>query len=143
MAAPQNELDLLAIFHYVLAALSALFGLFPVIHVVLGVAMVTGRLDGGRGGPPQELFGWVFIAMGAALILAAFAYAALLVLAGSFLKSRRHWTYCLVMAAVSCAFFPFGTVLGVFTIVALSRPETKALFAVTAPPRPATPPAAG
>ncbi len=143
MASPQNDLDLLAIFHYVLAALSALFGLFPVIYVVMGVAMVTGRLgDGHRGGPP-ELFGWIFIAMGALLVLGALGYAALLVLAGRFLQLRRHWTYCLVMAAVSCAFFPFGTVLGVFTVIGLSKPDAKALFEATAPPRPSTPPAGG
>lgn len=143
MAPPQKDLDLLATFHYVLAALAALFGLFPVIHVAIGIAMVTGRLDDGRHPGPPELFGWIFIAAGAALILGAFAYAAMLLLAGRFLRWRRHHTYCLAMAGVSCAFFPFGTVLGVFTILALSRPEVRALFEVTAPPRPATPPAGG
>jgi hypothetical protein len=47
------------------------------------------------------------------------------------------------MAAVSCAFFPFGTVLGVLTILTLSRPEARALFPATVPPPPATPPAGG
>jgi hypothetical protein len=32
------------------------------------------------------------------------------------------------VAALSCAFMPFGTVLGVFTIVVLVRPSVKQLF---------------
>ena len=38
------------------------------------------------------------------------------------------------MAAISCAFMPFGTVLGVFTLIVLLRPGVKELFGVgTAP----------
>ena len=34
------------------------------------------------------------------------------------------------MAAVECVFMPFGTVLGVFTIIVLMREPVKQLFAV-------------
>lgn len=50
-------------------------------------------------------------------------------IAGRFLALARHWTFCLVVAALSCAFFPFGTVLEVFSIIALSESESKAVFA--------------
>ena len=36
--------------------------------------------------------------------------------------------YCFVVAAIECILIPFGTVLGVFTIIALSRPSVKVLF---------------
>jgi hypothetical protein len=32
------------------------------------------------------------------------------------------------MAAVACIFVPFGTVLGVLTIIVLTRPSVRALF---------------
>jgi hypothetical protein len=35
------------------------------------------------------------------------------------------------MACIDCAFFPFGTVLGVFTILTLSRETVKTLFDVS------------
>ena len=39
------------------------------------------------------------------------------------------------MAGIECMFTPFGTVLGVFTIIVLMRPEVKTMFGiVTAPP---------
>ena len=36
--------------------------------------------------------------------------------------------YCLVVAAIECLFIPFGTVLGVFTIVVLNRSSVRSLF---------------
>lgn len=37
-------------------------------------------------------------------------------------------TFVFVMACVQCANVPFGTALGVFTILVLQRPSVKALF---------------
>ena len=41
-----------------------------------------------------------------------------------------HYTFCFVMAALACAFFPFGTILGIFTIVVLVRPGVKEMFGI-------------
>ena len=38
------------------------------------------------------------------------------------------------MAATMCLFMPFGTVLGVFTIIVLMRPSVKPLFDQAAGP---------
>jgi len=106
--APRDDLRLLAIFHFVLAGLAALFSLFPLIHVAVGVGLVTGKLgSGGRGGPP-DFFGWIFVVVGALVIFTGLCYAVLVALAGRFLARRRNWTFCMVMAGLSCAFFPFG-----------------------------------
>jgi hypothetical protein len=39
------------------------------------------------------------------------------------------YTICFVMACGECMFMPFGTVLGVFTILVLNRQSVKGLFA--------------
>jgi hypothetical protein len=36
--------------------------------------------------------------------------------------------FCLVMAGIQCIFMPFGTVLGVFTIIVLMRNSVKEAF---------------
>ena len=41
--------------------------------------------------------------------------------------------FCVVTAGVMCAFAPFGTVLGVFTLLVLHRPAVKAAFAASTP----------
>lgn len=52
-----------------------------------------------------------------------------MILAGRALAQRRRYTFCLVIAGVACMFMPFGTVLGVFTIIVLLRDSVKELFA--------------
>lgn len=145
-AAPRETLRLLSIFHYVLAGLAALFSLFPLIHVALGLAMIAGRFPPHGAGPAAPAFiGWLLVLVGASFIVAGLGYAVLVAVAGRFLARARNWTFCVVMAALSCALFPFGTVLGVLTIVYLAKPEVKELFE----PRPTTfagpagPPGAG
>jgi hypothetical protein len=123
-----QHLRLLSIFHYVVAGLAALFSLLPVFHLVIGVMIAT---DAGSGGPDDHIgvvIGWMFAALATVMILAGLTYAVLLALAGRFLAQRRHYTFCMVMAAVSCIFFPIGTVLGVFTLLVLLRPAVQKDF---------------
>jgi hypothetical protein len=126
--ATHDDLRLLSIFHYVLAGLSALFGLLPLIYVGLGALILSGALDGKHGDAPPAFLGWIVIAFGLFALLLAALYVAGLVVAGRSLARRRNWLFCMIMAAISCAFAPLGTALGVFTIIVLSRGETKALF---------------
>ena len=55
------------------------------------------------------------------------------VLAGRRLAALRSHTFCLVVAGIECFFMPFGTILGVFTILTLLKPEAKRLFGVEEP----------
>jgi hypothetical protein len=47
---------------------------------------------------------------------------------GPHLGRRRGHAFCFVVACLACLFMPFGTVLGAFTIIVLSRPSVKARF---------------
>jgi hypothetical protein len=49
-------------------------------------------------------------------------------IAGRCLSRRKCYSFALVIACIECLFIPFGTILGVFTIVALSRASVKGLF---------------
>ncbi len=82
----------------------------------------------GSGGPPPALFGWIFVIFASVFILIGWTIAALILTAGRFLARRQHYMFCLVMAGVECAFFPFGTVLGVFTIITLTQEPVRQIF---------------
>jgi hypothetical protein len=132
----EEHLRLLAIFHYVCAGMAALFACLPIIHLVMGLVMVfaPASFGAGRNSPPQFI-GWFFVVFASAFILAGWTFAVLVAWAGRCLNRRKHYTFCLVMAGVACLFMPFGTVLGVFTIIVLVRPAVKTLF--RANPQPA------
>ena len=132
---PDENLRLLSILHYVLAGLAGLFSLIPLVYVGMGVLVLRGAFKGPH--PPLPFMGWIFIAVGLLLVFMGLTFAFLVVLSGLSLARRRHSTFVVVMAGLSCAFFPLGTVLGILTIVAITKPEVKVLFAAPGAASPA------
>jgi len=132
--APSQDLEhlrLLSVFHYVVAGITALFFCFPLIHVALGIMMAAGAMDGaghGSGSVPPRAFGVIFAALGCAVVAAGWTLAGLMVAAGRCLARRRRHLFCMIVAGLTCMMMPFGTVLGVFTLVVLLKPQVKALF---------------
>ncbi|WP_345302884.1 hypothetical protein [Lysobacter hankyongensis] len=122
-----EHLRLLSIFHYIVAGITALFSLFPVIHLVIGIAMVSGKMEASD--PNAAIAGWFFIGFAALFIGLGLTFAGFIAYAGRCLRQRRRHTLCLVVAALECMMMPFGTVLGVFTLISLTKPPVKALFA--------------
>jgi hypothetical protein len=135
MTKDEEHLRLLSIFNYVLAGLTALTGCFFFIHVIMGILIVSGKLDGGtsHGGNMPSAFGWIFIVMGALFIILFWAQAVFMLILGRFLARRKHPTFCLVAAGIECLYMPLGTALGVFTIIVLMRPSVKAMFGAAPP----------
>jgi hypothetical protein len=67
--------------------------------------------------------------LGGLLILFGWTFAVLALITGGFIARREHYTFCFVMACAQCLSVPFGTVLGVFTILVLNRQSVKESFA--------------
>lgn len=134
-----QHLRYLTIGHYICAAITALFACFPLIHLTIGLIFLLNppSAQGGEAFPAQ-VFGLVFALIGGAFVLCGWAFAACLFAAGRSIAARKRHTFCIVIAALSCASFPFGTTLGVLSIIVLTRPTVKALFqqqaALGAPP---------
>lgn len=126
-----EHLRLLAIFHYVVAALTALVALIPLIHVAIGWFMLHAPPPQ-HGEPPPPFVGWIFIIMGSGFIVAGESFAVCVFAAGRCIQLRKRYWFAFVVACLQCCFFPFGTVLGVFTIIVLSRPAVKEIFGVGA-----------
>jgi hypothetical protein len=128
----QEHLRLLAIFHYLLGGLMALFGSIPLVYVGVGIALISGLFPEPPNQPPppmpESLVGGLFVAMGATFVLIGWTLAAMVAYTGRCLQQYRHYTFCLVIAGLECMCVPLGTVLGVFTIVVLVRPSVKELF---------------
>jgi hypothetical protein len=124
-----EHLRLLAVFHYVLAGVTALISCVPVFHVGMGLLfIILPHLDGGGQEGPPAVIGALFMVLGLAAILIGWACAFALFLAGRFLSTGKNYVFCFVVACVSCLWVPLGTILGVFTIVVLSRASVKDMF---------------
>jgi len=119
-------LKLVSIFHYVVGGLAMLLACIPFLHLFVGVGLATGAFDATE--PVARTIGVVVAVIAVLFILSGWAFGIALIVAGRYLAAHRHHTYCLVVAAVACVFMPFGTVLGVLTIILLMRPSVRALF---------------
>ncbi len=133
----REHLRMLAIFHYVVAGLAGLFSLFPLLYTTIGTIFIFAARHGtakpGEDLPP-EFLGWIFTVIGSVLFLIGLAMAICILIAGRSIALRKRYPFAFVMACIECLFIPFGTILGVFTIVVLSRESVKALFSPTETP---------
>ena len=121
-----NHLRLLSVFHYVLGGLTALVSCIPFLHLGFGIAMASGLLEGDD--PVLPVMGSVIIVIACFVILLGWTFAACLIATGRFLSQQRRYMFCLVVAAIACLNIPFGTILGVFTIVVLMRESVQRMF---------------
>jgi hypothetical protein len=133
----EEQLRLLSIFHYVCAGLAAFVACFPIIHLVIGMVLLLNPnlFATPNAQPHPEVFvALMFVVMASVFIVLGWTFAACVAYAGRCLARRKKYTFCIVMAGVLCLFMPFGTILGVFSIIVLMRPTVKTLFTgVTSP----------
>lgn len=136
-------LQYLSIGHYILGALIALFGCFPILHLIVGIGITTaGFASQDAHDAPLEFIGPLFIVIALGIIGAFWTLATLVILNGRFLTQRKNHLFCLVVSFVEAVFFtPIGTVLGVLTIIVLIDDATKASFQGAATAAPAATPA--
>jgi hypothetical protein len=124
-----KHLDLLVTFHWVVGAMLALFSCMFIFHIGMGIAVIEGSFfkDAHGGGPPPFM-GWFFVAMGVVAVTLGWSTAACIFVAARKLARRRHRMFCMVIAGIECTFMPFGTVLGVLTLIALSKDSVRHMF---------------
>ena len=120
-----EQVRLLSILHYVFAGFTAVFACLPLFYIGFAFMMLR---DAGRSGGPPAFVGILMVVLGFVAIVFALAMAALAAYAGKCLSDRKNYTFCIVIAALSCLSFPFGTALGIFTIIVLQRPAVRAMF---------------
>jgi hypothetical protein len=126
-----EHLRLLSIFYYIVGALAALFSFFPLLYTTVGAIFIFVARHGtpkAGGELPPEFIGWIFAVIGSLLFLLGIAVAICILIAGRSLAKRTSYWFAFVMACIECLFLPFGTILGVFTIIVLSHESVKALF---------------
>lgn len=143
-----EHLSALSIGHYVMAGLSAL-GIVPVLaYAIVGarlakqlrneMALTMKDLSGQAQVDPFESvpgammddLGTMFVSLTVLSVVLLVVTAVGFFLVGLKLRQRRWWAFCYLSGWAECLAFPFGTILGVFTIIVLSRHSVKRAFGV-------------
>ena len=126
-----NNLKLLAIFHYIIGGLGVLIALVPLIYLAIGIMILVtpeALTEASSGEIPPVFAGYLFAAIGGVCFIVGQALAIMIIYSGIQLQKQKKYLFSFIIACVLCAFFPFGTVLGVFTILALTKDSVKKLY---------------
>lgn len=135
-----EHLRVLSIAYLVSAGLSAAFSLFGLLYAFMGAFFTAAiaRAPAAAGNePPPAFVGWIFGLFGLGWFMIKMTMGVLKFMTYRRLKERRSKVFCMVVAGLSCLGLPYGTVLGVFTFVVLTRPSVSRMFGVEPPPIPA------
>ncbi|PCJ56297.1 MAG: hypothetical protein COA79_19200 [Planctomycetota bacterium] len=128
-----EQINLLAIFHYVVGGMGIFFSCFPLIHMTVGILMITSDdlfTNKSNQRPPPEFMGYFFAFIGGLFFLIGQAISISIIYSGRCLHKKKKYMFSFVLACIACTFAPFGTILGIFTIIVLSRDSTKKLYSV-------------
>jgi len=130
----EEHLKMLSLGYLVSAGVCAFFSLLGLFYVFMGIMMseafshLPETAAETAHEPPPAFVGWIFAGFGLAIFLIAIAMAAAKFRAAWCIKHRKWRTFCMVIAALGCLEFPYGTVLGVFTFIVLGRNSVAPLF---------------
>ena len=125
-----DHLQLLSIFHFVGAGLAFLGILFLLAHFMMFHAFLSNPTfwqNQKQTPPPAEFFAifkWFYLVFGAWFFISG----TLNLISAFCLRARKCRTFSLIVAGINCVHVPFGTVLGVFTIIVLIRDTVRELY---------------
>jgi hypothetical protein len=130
----QEHLRLLAIGHYITGGLSIAFSSIFIFHFVFFLLATNNpEVFNGPGqtaqSPPTTMMS-VFAIMIGLVIVAGWTFGGLTIYAGRCINRRAGRLLTLVLAGLNTMFVPFGTILGVCTLLVLNRPSVKRLYAI-------------
>jgi ABC-type multidrug transport system permease subunit len=127
-----RNLDLLAIFHFILAGLNLLLATLLIVPIIIAAAILQGRLDlewfCGPLPPIPELVGWLVLVIFSLLVVLGWVLGILMIFCGLYLQKRSHYNFCFVVSALECLLVPYGTILGAVTIIFLLKNSVKEIF---------------
>lgn len=129
-----DHLRVLAICHYLTAGLTLLMSAFiPLHYAIMKMVFTSPEMTNPKPGQPAmpfdpaeffAIFQWFY------LIAAIFMLAAVIstAISGRFIQRRVNRLFSLIVAGFLCMFFPFGTALGVFSFIVLTRESVRRLY---------------
>ena len=127
-----EHLRLLSIFHYVIGGLKCLGFCAGGMYACFGfmLAMIPHKI----GEPSPIFFGAFFALLGLLIGLVSLTLGILTIISGRLMRKRRCRIFSIVIGAINCMSLPFGTVLGIFTLIVLMRDSVRRLYDEAAKP---------
>lgn len=132
----EEHLRLLSLFHYIKGGITVGFSLFGLFYFML-IAMFTKAASQAELPPgdldnqfPVEFFSYFLMIVGVMVAL-TLVFGLLQFLSGYYIRRNRNRLFSLIIGIIECIEIPYGTALGVMTIIVLSRYSVKRRYEET------------
>ena len=131
-----EHLKLLSVFHYIKGALTILTSSFFIFHFIFfalfSALAKNPEFAGEEFGPefPAAIF-TVFTILFGVFISLGIIFGILQIMSGVCIKKRKNRIFSFIIAIIELIFIPYGTILGVLTIIVLQRDSVKNLYEQT------------
>jgi hypothetical protein len=132
----EEHLKLVSLGYMISAGVAVFFAVAGLFYILMGIVMSVAftHLPADKAGnQPPAIIGWIFAGIGVVFFLKASGVAIPRFWAGRCVKQRKSRTFCMVIAAIGCLEFPYGTALGVLSLMVLGRASVVKQFS----PKPA------
>ncbi len=123
-----KHISTLSVLHYVYGALVCLGGFVALLFMGVGTFLSSDLVMDNGNEPPPAWLGGFFQAFGAGLFVVIEIWGILILLSGYWIGQLRNRTASIVFAALCLPSFPFGTALGVFTLVVLLNDDVRLAY---------------
>lgn len=131
-----EHLRLLSIVHYIYGTMQLLYSLFFMIYALFIGFMAASmsslpRPTSSGAGPSAPFIFAPFAVMGVFILVIALligAFAVFTIWSGYEMQRRKRRTLTFVISVINCIGIPFGTALGVCTLLVLGRDSVKVLY---------------
>jgi hypothetical protein len=130
----EEHLRLLSLFHYIAGGITLFFSIVLLFQFLLLIVFWEGLIqqyEGHRFTSNNELdatilsiffYIWLFI------LLIVITFGILEILSARFIKLQKHRTFSFIIAILNLLSIPYGTILGIMTIIVLSRNSVKEIY---------------
>jgi hypothetical protein len=126
----EERLRLLSLFHFIKGGITSAFSLLGLLYFLfLGFIMKMGNRfnipsDPYNQGFPLELISYIFI-IGGMIVALVLLFGILQMVSGYYLKRKEHRLFSFTIGIIEILEFPYGTILGIMTLIVLSRDSVK------------------
>lgn len=128
MQTKTNNLNTFRILYIIKGILTLCFSLFFIFYACMGLVFNTAITHSPNSPELPFNFGWIFVIIGAIGLIFCVTFGVLTLLASKYIKEVKNYNFIFAIAVINCLTGVLGILLGVFTLVELTKPEVKQLF---------------
>ncbi|OEJ98933.1 hypothetical protein A8C32_07020 [Flavivirga aquatica] len=123
-----NNLDTFKTLFLVKGILTLAFSLFFIFYAGMGLFFSTIIEASDKLNDAPFNLGIIFVIIGVIGIIICVTLGVLTLIASKYIKHRKNYTFIFVISIINCLTGILGILLGVFSLIELTKPEIKELF---------------